>query len=97
MGRCEISRQLLASDVFGHTHAHNRVVKLAAVCRDLAIIAQLDLRLACQSSFDNPGAAPFCLRFTQCDSLRSRTAMFRGVNNESAPPTANVEVAPGGA
>src|SRR6266849_3929530 len=80
----------LASAVFGHSNAHDRIVKSAG-CRDLAIIAQLDLRCVSESSFGDPRERPFRLGFAQGDSLRAYAEMFRRVNDEAAPATTNVQ------
>src|SRR6266480_1653793 len=89
----EIIRQSLTSDVFGHANAHNCIIEFASACKDLAVIAELDLRLVSQSGVGKPGTAPFGLRFTQGDSLRVHTETFRGVKNERTPAAANVEEA----
>src|SRR6266480_477107 len=89
----EIIRQSLTSHVFGHANAHNCIIEFTAVCRHLAIIAKLDHRILFQAGVGKPGTSPFCLRFTQGDSLRVHTEMFRGVKNECTPAAANVEEA----
>ena len=87
----EIFRQPLASNVFGHANTHDCIVKFPAFCGDLAVIAQLDIRFVFQSSFGDPGVRPFDLRFAQSDSLRAYAEMFRSVNDQRAPSTANIE------